>query len=163
MKTLEENQQEISSLFPFKPGVSMPTLIARTAQTIRAYLAKTITDSGIDLTPEEAMALSLIARFEGQSVNSLSDSLVKDRTTVTRMLNSMSERNLIERQKNPTDRRSYKIVLTTKGRKVFTYLDPILMKAQENLVEGLQSDELFAAIRVVQSMQARAWDVTGDF
>lgn len=72
-------------------------------------------------------------------------------TTVT-ALNSMERRGLVERVRNPHDRRKVNIYLTTKGRGLRDVLLPTSVDVNDHAVQDIPADDLALAIKVLQQM-----------
>jgi len=72
-------------------------------------------------------------------------------TTVT-ALNSMERRSLVERVRNPHDRRKVNIYLTNKGRGLRDVLLPTSVDVNDHAVQDIPADELALAIGVLQKM-----------
>lgn len=72
-------------------------------------------------------------------------------TTVT-ALNSMERRGLVERVRNPHDRRKVNIYLTNKGRALRDVLLPTSVDVNDHAVQNIPVEELTTAITVLQRM-----------
>ena len=78
--------------------------------------------------------LSLIASGEGKTVNSLSESLLMDRTTLTRSLDVLKKLKLIENLKN-NDARKRTVQLTSKGFETLDKAIPMWKEAEEEIFD----------------------------
>lgn len=81
------------------------------------------------ISPARMTALSIIASQPGINQTALADQLRVTRASVVKVVDSLEERGLVERQAIPGDRRSYALVLTEPGRQE---LIALYEKAREN-------------------------------
>jgi DNA-binding MarR family transcriptional regulator len=71
---------------------------------------------GLDLTPEQFGVLACLWEQEGLSQKQLAAMLYKDGPTITRMLEKLDQRELVQRKPDRADRRVYRVYLTDSGR-----------------------------------------------
>ncbi|HEX2909000.1 MAG TPA: MarR family transcriptional regulator [Phototrophicaceae bacterium] len=71
--------------------------------------------SQFDLTPSQYTLLALLNRDEGQRLITLADRLLVARSTVTRLIDQMEQRGLVQRVDDPEDRRAQRVILTLVG------------------------------------------------
>ena len=69
-----------------------------------------------DLNPGGFAALMVIGRNPGISQTQLSRAIGLDKSTLTPALNGMVRRNLVRRTRLPSDRRTYRLTLTARGK-----------------------------------------------
>ncbi|MCI0590095.1 MAG: MarR family winged helix-turn-helix transcriptional regulator [Gammaproteobacteria bacterium] len=112
-------------------------------------------ETGVRATQTPILIASYLA---GEvTVSHLADTLVMDRTTLTRNLKPLEDQGLIT-VKTGNDRRTKAIALTSQGKAVLTRVLPLWEKAQKQIVGGLGNDrfksllaELSAAVSVARS------------
>lgn len=71
--------------------------------------------SQFDLTPTQYRALMLLSDAKGKSLTVLADQLLRNRSTATRLIDQLEQRQLVRRDDDPEDRRIHCIFLTSKG------------------------------------------------
>ena len=111
--------------------------------------------SKFDLTLSQALLL-LYVPFDGITISDLSDKLGIDISTMTRNIQRIEKQGLIERRKNLNDKRSIKLNLSTRGKKIINLLNddisnnlsPILKKYDFDKIEQIQS-----------SLESLGWDL----
>lgn len=139
-----------------RPGALL-TLAARTGQELaRRRLAP------LGLTVQLCGVLNLLA--EGPvSQQSLGEQLHIDRTTVVEIVDELERRGVVARQRNPSDRRSYFLHLTPKGKTVQKRAAQAFDAAADDVFEPLTQAELRSLEamlrRVVVAADAR---ISGD-
>ena len=111
--------------------------------------------SKFDLTLSQALLL-LYVPFDGITISDLSDKLGIDISTMTRNIQRIEKQGLIERKKNLSDKRSIKLNLSNRGKKIINLLNddiannlsPILKKYDIDKIEEIQS-----------SLESLGWDL----
>ena len=94
-----------------RPG-ALITIAARTGQELARRRLKPI-----GLSVQMCGVLNLLA--DGPvSQQQLGEQLGIDRTTVVELIDDLEEQGVVERRRNPADRRSYSLHLTAKGRTI---------------------------------------------
>ena len=100
--------------------------------------------------------LSAAARDEPGSQAALAQRLGIDRTAMTYLLDDLESARLVERQADPADRRSRRVVATSHGRRVLADLDERFAKAEQHLLSGLPSGDQTQFRRLLRELAIRA-------
>jgi DNA-binding MarR family transcriptional regulator len=98
--------------------------------------------------------LCAAARDEPGSQASLASRLGIDRTVMTYLLDDLEHAGLVERQPDPADRRSRRVVATAHGRTVLAGLDDRFRRAEEHLLAGLDPGEQAAFRKLLRELAA---------
>ncbi len=122
---------------------------------LRAEVKKRLQEAGIDLTPEEWAMMMILWRDEAASVGELSKRTLRDRTTVTRVLDRLVAKELIERHSAKADRRTVMVAATDKGKGIQTAVLTALAPVIRNLTEDIAADDLEVTLRTLQAMSER--------
>ena len=93
------------------------------------------------LTPEQFAALATLCNRDGMSQRELADHLVKDRPNMTRILDKLQHKGLIERKAHPEDRRIHQLYATDVGQKLLARLAPLVLEARQNMFGALSEKE----------------------
>ena len=101
-------------------------LIGHTAMRIKIGLRRLFVQSGLDVTPEQWVVLFRLYERDGLTQSELGDRTVKDKTTVTRILDRLEKKGLLYRRRDTRDRRSQRIHLTESGTTVLGALMPLV-------------------------------------
>lgn len=117
-------------------------ILDRTARRVKQYAQTSFLQNSFDITIDQWSVLKLLYKEDAMTHKDLAEKLGKDQPTLTRIIDIIIKKQLVERIENPQDRRSLQIHLTEMGTKKVEELSPavkkIRMKAWENL-----SDEDF--------------------
>jgi DNA-binding MarR family transcriptional regulator len=98
--------------------------------------------------------LKILERFEGVNQGQLAEMLEVEPITACRMIDRLEESGLVERRRDPGDRRAWQIFLTEKSRPVLAELHVTAAGMIEDLLQGLsnrQREELMAMLNVMRS------------
>ena len=93
------------------------------------------------LTPFHWVVLCCLWQEDGLATSSLGDKLQQVGGTLTGVLDRMTERQLIRRERDPQDRRIWRIWLTPTGRGLSQVLPPIVVQLLDQLMQGLAASE----------------------
>ena len=109
------------------------------------------------LTAAQYNVLSVLAAAaDGLSQRELGDILVVDRSNITGLLDRLEKAGLVKRTDHPSDRRIYRVSLTSAGRKLWAKVQPRYLKVTEQVTAGLREKQARDAIAVLKSLQAGA-------
>lgn len=117
-------------------GRALPFLIHACYQQLRSVTYKAFLGHGLEITPEQWIVLVQLWRKDGQSQSALSELTLRDRPTMSRILDTMEKGGLVERVVDEADARSRLIRLTRTGKGLQAKLVPVA----KGLVTQLESD-----------------------
>jgi MarR family transcriptional regulator for hemolysin len=95
-----------------------------------------------DITPEQWVVLCKLAVNDGITQKDLSIISEKDQPTLTRILDCLDKKHLMERRPNADDRRSFLVYITDEGRALFQELTLIEKKVQDKFLRGITEQQL---------------------
>lgn len=114
-------------------------MLDRTSKRVKQYAQKRFNAEDFDITVDQWLVLKNLNATNDQNQSQLAKLMEKDNPTLTRILDLMVKKNLIERKPDPTDRRSFIVHLTELGaqkqKEWAPKVEQIRMKAWENLNE----------------------------
>ena len=108
--------------------------------------------AGIKMGAEEWAVLLLLWQEDGQTPGALAQRSVKDQTTLTRLLDGMVRKGLVNRTPDAKDRRRVRVNLTAKGQGMQATLVPLAAGLIEQSQRGISTDDLQTTRRVLQQM-----------
>jgi DNA-binding MarR family transcriptional regulator len=100
--------------------------------------------------------LSAAARDEPGGQAALAQRLGIDRTVMTYLLDDLESARLVERQADPADRSSRRVVATGHGRRVLAGLDERFAEAERHLLSALPSADQVQLRRLLRELAIRA-------
>ena len=89
-----------------------------------------------------------LGKFGGLQLKDLAVKCNISRPTITGVIDTMEKKDLVKREMNPEDRRSYLIILTEKGQKLFSSL-PNQISIFKNCCSALSPQEIQEVNRIL--------------
>lgn len=127
-------------------------LIYRVGRLLRFRAGQFFKQQGLDISPEQWALLLQIADKGNPSMSDLVDTVVSDHPNVTRLVAGLHRMGYVVRMKNPEDRRSHLISMTSKGDLLIQTVLPNLMEAKEKYYEGLDQKDVAQLISGLQAV-----------
>lgn len=124
----------------------------RLAALSRRELGQRFRESGHAISPEEWAILLLLWNQDGQHPGEMSARTVRDPTTMTRLIDSMVKKGIVERQTVANDRRRSLICLTNRGRALEPVLISLAMPMIRASMAGISAEDADIATRVLNRM-----------
>lgn len=102
---------------------------------------------GLDI-PEWRVLATLGFRSDACSAQYISDCTRTHKSTISRAVTALMERQIVERVENEADRREFRLRLTRKGRALYEELIPRLLRKEQEILSCLSAQERkdFAAL-----------------
>ncbi|HEC17462.1 MAG TPA: MarR family transcriptional regulator [Sedimenticola sp.] len=104
------------------------------------------------LTPEQFAVLATLCNRDGMSQRELADLLVKDRPNMTRILDKLQHKGLVERRSHPQDRRICQVYATAAGQDLVARLAPVVLEARERMFGALSGREKATLRRLLEKL-----------
>jgi DNA-binding MarR family transcriptional regulator len=129
--------------------------VGHAAARIKIALRRAFAAAGHDVTPDQWVVLYRLLENEGLTQVALGERTVKDKTTVTRILDRLEARRLLTRRRAPDDRRSQRLYLTEAGRALALALVPIVQAFADAAYADLTQADKDALRDVLARIEAR--------
>lgn len=139
---------------PFLLDSAFGFVVGRTSHVMRNTFRDTFSAAGHDITPEEWGLLNRLWENDGQRPADLAASTIRDRSTVTRLLDRMVEKGLAYREVDPNDRRALRTWLTPAGRALRKDLTPVAEELLHRTTRGIPARDLEVTVQTLRRFQA---------
>jgi len=116
-------------------------LFAKMHHRSARFSVDALRDAGLGLSGMHAGALAMIAEAGPLPQNAVGAALGKDRTTMVSVIDELERAGLVERRRNPADRRAYALEVTAEGHTWLERADAALSEVEEDLLRGLDAEE----------------------
>jgi DNA-binding MarR family transcriptional regulator len=124
-------------------------LISQALGLYRLRINALLIQNKIDLTSEMCAVLRLIWKKEGQKQKDLAEQLFKDKGSITKIIDNLEKRKLVERISDTIDARNKKIMLTDSGRELEKIVLPLLDTFLDSITVAIETEELEITRRVL--------------
>lgn len=111
--------------------------IVRTAFALRYAIQEAFRAAGLQATTAEWGLLNLLVHVGAQRVGDIATMSRHDRTTITRVVDGLVRRSLVDRSRDPDDRRAVRVELSRKGRTLHSKLLPVVRGVLGVAFEGV--------------------------
>lgn len=128
--------------------------IHRVYQAQRNEMFRVFREHGEDVTPEQWSVLIKLWERDGRPQSELSEMTFRDAPTMSRIVDGMVARELIERRPNPEDGRVRLVHLTRYGRALQKKLVPLAEQIVATMVEGVDERALVTTRDTLRRMFA---------
>ena len=98
--------------------------------------------AGYNVTDEQWIILSVLWEKEGINQQKLSNLSDRDKTSITRLIDSLEKKNIVVRVPDKSDRRNKLIYLTKKGRDLEQGLGQVAVNVMEKALSGLTDEHI---------------------
>lgn len=118
----------------------LPYRLSIVTQTVSGGLSK-IYASRYDLSVPQWRVMAVLGRYEPISANEVCDRTVMDKVAVSRAVQAMLRRGLVERTVDTRDRRRSALRLSKRGRAIHNEIVPLALDYERRLLESLTAEE----------------------
>ena len=111
---------------------------------LKQYTAAMLKQSNVGLTPEQFLLIDLLWNNGPMSQQKMADSMQKDKNSITKLVDALEKKGLVERCKEPNDRRSNTLVLTKKAESMKSGAKEAGISMLDKVLDGISEEELKA-------------------
>lgn len=108
--------------------------------------------AAFDITAEQWQVLLTLAKQNRINQKVLSQAVNKDQPTLTRMLDILERKTLVERHVSKEDRRSFSIYITEKGLTLTEELTPYIEDIFKEILNGISAKDLTTYLNVLSKI-----------
>src|SRR4030042_4457881 len=126
-------------------------LLGKAYQKAHGLLKKKLNPFG--LTPVQHLMLTVLGDEEALSPAEISERTIMDSATLSGVLDRMADAGLIKKEENPGDRRSIRVSLTARARKMMDKLAEQRKAVNEELTSALSIEEKLLLKRMLKEIK----------
>ena len=127
--------------------------LVRIGKMTRAIAVQRFSAKNFEITPEQLMVLSALIDHDGLYQRQIGIITLKDRPNITRIINILEKMNFVTRKPDVNKRKIYKIFVTDEGKNVVKKVMPTALELWENIVDGVDEDELKITLKVMNKFR----------
>ncbi len=98
--------------------------VQKVQMAFKCFIRKKLKENGIDLSFEMLEVLKCLWEKEGLKQQDVADYVMKDKASLTLLIDNLTRRNLVKRTEDPSDRRNNLIMLTDQGQALRLTIQP---------------------------------------
>ena len=117
-------------------------VIERTSKRMKQRFQELLKAKEIGVTVDQWVVLYALSQFSGLSQFEIGQKVFKDAPTLTRILDLLDKKELVQRTPNSKDRRQFILSLTPKGYKKVKEIIPLTKLFRTKAWEGLTDEEI---------------------
>lgn len=113
--------------------------LAQLHQALHGRLEQELADQGLSLRMHQALVC--IEENHGGSQQQVSNSVEVDRSEMVRIIDRLEKQRMVVRERDPDDRRRYRLRLTVSGRRALRIAERVLDRVTAESLAGLSAGE----------------------
>jgi DNA-binding MarR family transcriptional regulator len=129
---------------------SIGFLLTRTSIANKKVLSRVLLP--YDVTPEQYGVLNRLCLKDGISQKQLSELIVRDQTSIGKVLDKLERKELILRKDDPSDRRAFLLYLTPKGKELAEQLISLVEAFHTMASEGISDEDIDVFVSVINKL-----------
>lgn len=136
----------------FKTNKNFGFLTNRVGRLLKKTVYHIAEDKKIRIPIHEIGILSDLQKKEGVRQQELAESLIRNKSSITKMLERLENDDFILKKEDPNDARGKRIYLTKKGKNMNELLKHVVPEVHQIAFNGLSDSELKVALEVLNSI-----------
>lgn len=121
---------------------------------LKQFTALMLKQNDVDLTPEQFLLIDLLWNNGPMSQQNLADTMRKDKNSITKLVDGLEKKLLVERQRDRNDRRSNLVVLTSKADDMKLYAKEKGISMLDGIIRGISEEEMRAFFATLDKITA---------
>ena len=111
--------------------------LEKSIKVYRKYAQTQIANAGFDITIDQWLVLKSLQENSHLSQNEIADLVFKDMASITRIIELLVKKELVERHINKSDRRKFELKITKNGKKMIELISPIVKNNRKQALKGI--------------------------
>jgi|TARA_B100000929_G_scaffold283721_1_gene265142 DNA-binding MarR family transcriptional regulator len=125
-----------------KNDINLGMLIGQVHRLSTKRFVQNSHNSGLDISMDQWIVLGPIWENDGVSHKEISEYCLKDKTSVTKIIDTLEKKNLVVRVSDQLDHRVKRVVLSNKGKELFLQAIPIMELTRDQLRDGITEQDI---------------------
>jgi len=124
--------------------------VNRTAFLMTEEIARRFNAHEYPLTAQDFGILFRLLKQESMTQVEIAALMMRDKTTITRRIDGLVKKGLVERNPDPEDRRYFRISLTADGNTALQVMIPLVRDFQQEVLSDIPDEEKAITIRTLK-------------
>ncbi len=129
------------------------TILDRTTRLLKQHYLRAFREEGVDISTEQWVLLDRLYSMGDASQTELANGTYKDAPTVSRIIDKLAKKKLVERRRFPNDRRRYLVCITENGKNVHDRITPYVQNLRQQTWQGLSEDDFNRLRNILQHIR----------
>jgi DNA-binding MarR family transcriptional regulator len=131
---------------------TMMPWIGKSMKVIDYFIMDRFAQNGIKLTKVQWLLLKRLKDLNGETQHNLAFLTNRNKASLTRLLTTMENKNLVARIPSETDQRANKIYITANGEKILKMAEPVIEQMIVEMQEGISEEDRYQVIKVLKKL-----------
>ncbi len=127
--------------------------LGKTVKIVDYHLQELLNAHNIDLTKEQMIVLKRLHDRDGINQNELAFLTLRNKSSLTRLLNKMQKKNYITREQSQADKRVNHVYLTDLGKDTFKRTRPVIQQIISTVQHNISKNEIDQIIMILKKIQ----------
>ena len=114
---------------------------------------------GLEISLDQWVVLGPVRKNDGISQKDIAEYCGKDKTSITKIIDTLEKKNLVVRVTDQLDHRVKRVVLSQKGRELFLSALPVMAQTRDELRSGISDKEIEALKTIVNKIYNNLNDI----
>lgn len=136
----------------FSSNLNFGFLTTRVSRLLLKTVNTISEEKQIDIPVHEMGIISDLKKKEGQLQQELAESMIRNKSSITKMLERLEKDNYIRKELDHTDGRAKRIFLTRKGKTMGKFMNNVLPDVHKVALDGLSEAEMQVALKVLNKI-----------
>ncbi|HID37250.1 MAG TPA: MarR family transcriptional regulator [Ghiorsea sp.] len=152
-------EEHMGELNQFKFEQVLGFYINRVSYLMTEEIEKRFKAAGLNIVAQEFAILMRLFQEGNVPQATIIKLMMRDKTTITRRVNGLVKKGLVQRVMSPEDRRCFNIQLTGEGKEALEIAFPMAMGFQQELVAGVSPEDREVTVKVLQQLAQTLMDL----
>jgi DNA-binding MarR family transcriptional regulator len=144
--------QQIKHFTKAELAFKLGCLMSEVRHKVKEHVLMQVKEHGINVSFEMLEVMGYLWKNDGTNQQEIADLTLKDKSSITYLVDNLVERNIVARVTDKNDRRNKLIYLTQEGRYLKEHLQPKVAEVYEKAAEELEMKELQDCIMVLDKI-----------
>lgn len=128
----------------------------------KQYLNKIFHNRGFNLTPEQYLVIDTLWDEGVLSQQQIADIIIKDKNSVTKLIDALEKKGLVQRRTDEQDRRLNKIHLTEEALNIKDVITEIAIESTNTIFKNIPREDLEKFVTVLNKMSQNIYSLNNN-
>jgi DNA-binding MarR family transcriptional regulator len=128
----------------------------------KQYLNKIFHNRGFNITPEQYLVIDTLWDEGVLSQQQIADIIIKDKNSVTKLIDALEKKGLVQRRTDELDRRLNKIHLTEEALNIKDVITEIAIESTNTIFRNIPREDLEKFVTVLNKMSQNIYSLNND-